>query len=148
LSPAKASTVLLRQYLEGRVGIHDRRESAACRAFLHAYNATVAAVQEYNRIADPFAQFGVERQSEPVLVACRGTEPDSAVVRVRGREELPSLVLPMTAALAHIIRETGPCRVAFDVSGDRKPASPDPEREPRRGFPSKPEARLIPGRKA
>jgi hypothetical protein len=54
----------------------------------------------------------------------------------------------MTAGLAHIIRETGPNRVAFDHSADRKPAASDPDWAPRRGFPPKPEAKLIPGRRA
>ena len=128
----RRATALLRLYLEKRCAAKDRDEAKMAKSMLRALNGVQAGD---NAMGVELAIMPAKRPCVQIYFNVHGIGP---VVW------LPVLVLHSNPELEHILRETGPNRVAIDRSVYRPI---DPEARPRKGFPHKADAELIPGKK-
>ena len=97
----KRMSLLIREYLESRVGCVDANESRACRGFLKAYNDIGA---DRNEIGMELVVSRGERGAVQIFFNLHGT----------GRVTwMPVLVTAVNEKLAAVLRECGPSRLQY-----------------------------------
>ena len=122
LPPHKRATAPVRGYVESRVGCKNAAESKACRGFLRAWHEIDA---DGNEMGIDLAIMPSTRNAVQFYFHIHGVGP---VVW------LPVLVTASNDRTSHIMRETGPDRVAI-APPPRGPV--DPDNQTRRRIPPK-----------
>ena len=131
--PRKRATALLRLYLDKRCECDNKTEAKAARSMLRALNEAQA---DGNEMGIELAIMRAKGAAVQIYFNIHGVGPVTW---------MPVLVLQGNVNLEHIIRETGPDRVAIDRS---RSVPFDPDAEPgKRRVPPKIKATLIPGKK-
>lgn len=135
LPSADTSTALIREYLDSRVGCVNVDESTDCKTFLVVYASVVASGKR------PGVKLSIGRSREA------GTALIYFSVNRAKLADLPSLAVPMSPRIVHILREVSESRL-HEIKPDPKPVDPFAD-DAKRGFPGgiKVETRIIPGRR-
>lgn len=132
MKPHKRATAMLRLYLDKRIGnAKDRDEAKLAKDMLRKLNAVQA---DGNPMGVELAIMHAERPCVQIFFNVHGIGP---VVW------LPMLVLQSNTELEHIVRETGPNRVALDYT---EYVPKDPDVPIKRLVAEKIKAAMIPGR--